>query len=77
MTEADLRPLLDADPFEPFTLHLTGRTSYDIDRPERVGFSPDGGLLNIHGPDGRVTTSLALYHVVRITFPDPPIIRRG
>jgi hypothetical protein len=77
MTEADIRPLLDANPFEPFTLHLTSRDSYDIDRPERVSFSPHGGALHLHGPDGKWQATLSLDHVVRISFPAQPYIREG
>jgi hypothetical protein len=76
MTEDDLRPLLEAVPFEPFTIHMTGRTTYDIDRPEAVSFSPYGGALYYSRPDG-YRAILSLDHVVSISFPDRPIIRGG
>ena len=68
MTEAEIRPMLDADPFEPFTVSMTGRTSYDIDRPELVGFSPHGAML-LHHPDGSVRVVLSMDHIVSITWP--------
>ena len=72
MTEAVIRPLLTADPFEPFTLHMTSRNSYDIDRPEAVSFSPHGGALYVRHPDGRQSV-LSLPHIVSISFPDRPV----
>jgi hypothetical protein len=75
MSEAEFRPLLDAEPFEPFSFSLTDRSSYDIDRPERVTFSPDGGLMVLSGPDGQPQVYISLDHVVSITFPAPPFVR--
>jgi hypothetical protein len=74
MTEADIRPLLDAVPFEPFTIHLTGGWTNDIDRPEEVSFSPDGSCLYIHHA-GNLRSVLSLDHAVRITYPAQPFIR--
>ena len=74
MTEADIRPLLDAKPFEPFTISMTGRTVYDIDRPELVSFSPHGAMY-LHNPDGTVRVALAMNHIVSITYPAQPFIR--
>jgi hypothetical protein len=76
MTEADIRPLLDAVPFEPFTVHMTSRNSYDIDRPEMVSFSPHGGM-HLHGPDGKWVATLSMDHIVRISYPATPYIREG
>ncbi|MBY0512903.1 MAG: hypothetical protein K2P78_03215 [Gemmataceae bacterium] len=75
MTEADFRPLLDATPFEPLSFALTDRSTHDIDRPERVTFSPDGGLLILTDPDGRARVYVSLDHVVSITVPAAPFIR--
>jgi hypothetical protein len=68
MTEVDIRPLLDATPFEPFTISLTGRSSYDIDRPELVSFSPHGAM-RLHNPDGTVKVVIAMEHIVSMTWP--------
>ena len=74
MTADDIRPFLTADPFEPFTLHMTSRSTYDVDRPELVSFSPDGGVMYVRTPAG-LRAMLALGHVVSISFPPPPVIR--
>lgn len=42
MTEATVRALLDAEPFEPFTIHRASKSSYGIARPESVSFPPSG-----------------------------------
>lgn len=68
MTEADIRPLLDATPFEPFTITMTGKWSHDIVCPELVSFSP-GGAMNLHNPDGSVQSVLSMDHIVSIIYP--------
>jgi len=75
MTEDDIRPLLEADPFEPFTIHLAGNWSQDIDRPELVSFSPHGGALYLYHPDGQWKAVLSLDHVTGISHPAVPFIR--
>lgn len=77
MTEQDVRPLLEMTPFEPFTVSLTGRSTFDVDRPELVSFSPDGALMNLHAPDGSVRVMIATHHVVSITWPAQPVIRES
>ena len=74
MTEADVRPLLEVKPFEPFTISLTGRLSYDIDRPELVGFSPHGAMY-LHNPDGTVRVVISMDHIVSISYPARPFVR--
>ncbi len=68
MTEADLRPLLDATPFEPFTITMTGKWSHDIVRPGLVSFTP-GGAMNLHNPDGSAQSILSMNHIVSIIYP--------
>ena len=71
MTEATVRNILAMEPFEPITLHMASRTSYDISRPESVTIPPGGGVLNIH-VGGRWIATLALDHIVSIeTVPRP------
>lgn len=48
MTEATIRALLEAEPFEPFTIHRASKSSYDIARPESVSVPPSGGMLQFH-----------------------------
>src|SRR2546421_451347 len=68
MTERDIRPLLDATPFEPFTITMTGKWSHDIVRPELVSFTPHGSM-NLHNPDGSVHCVLSMDHIVSIIYP--------
>ncbi len=70
MNQEDLRDLLRTRPFQPFRMHLTDGTSYDIRHPDMalttrrtvivgVGGQPDQGL-----PERAVT--VALIHIVRV-----------
>lgn len=70
-----IRMLLEASPFEPFTIHMAGRTSYDIPRPEGVSFSPHGGALYIHTGD-QLRCILSLDHVVSVETIIQPLIRK-
>jgi len=75
MTEADFRPLLDAVPFETFTVHMLGKHKHEVSRPEFVSFSSEGGRMYIHRPDGQLHSVLALEHVADIEYISTPIIR--
>jgi hypothetical protein len=72
----EIYALLEAKSFEPFTLTMSDRSSYDIDRPERLRIAPRGRALYIERADG-LKTILAVEHVVSITFLEKPIIRDG
>jgi hypothetical protein len=74
---------LAAEPFVPFRLSLTGRSVYEVQRPEQVRLGeyvakighPDAGE-----PDGfRVRAVLALEHVVSLSpiVPDEPLTLPG
>jgi hypothetical protein len=76
MTDDEIRVLLEADPFEPFTVHMPHGIEYDVDRPERAALSPHRALY-IYRPDGEWRAVLSLDHVVCITFPAKPLIREG
>ena len=73
MTTAEFQRLLDADPFEPFTVTLSGGTTTDVTRPEWAGVTPHGSA-GVRRPDGWWCV-LSLDHVVSITYPDQPVIR--
>ena len=73
MTEADLRPFLDAKPFEPFTVHMTSRSTYDINRPEDVTVSPGGAMELRCG--GQVWCVLSTDHITSLSFLAPHIVR--
>ena len=71
MTEADIRQILDMDPFEPITIRMAGRTSHDISDPASVTFPPGGGAMHIH-VGGRWIATLSLDHIASIeTIPGP------
>ena len=74
MTDAGIRIFLDANPFDPFTLHMAGRTSHDIAGPEGVTFPPGGGVLRLD-EGGRWRATLSLDHVVSIETLPAPLIR--
>jgi hypothetical protein len=70
-----IRQLLAADPFEPFCLNLSSRSTVDITRPERTTVSADGSTLTIVGPDGQLWQAVSLRHVAAVTFPVAPAVR--
>ncbi len=70
MNQEDLRDLLRTRPFQPFRLHLTDGSHYDVRHPDMVipfrrfavvavGGRPEEGL-----PERPVT--IALLHIVRV-----------
>ncbi len=69
MREA-IQVMLRQEPFIPFRIHMTGRSMYEIRRPETVVLKPS--TAHIGEPDparpGEVTfrAVLALIHVVRL-----------
>ena len=75
MTGPEFQRLLDAEPFEPFTVTLTGGWMQTIDRPELVIVTPDGGCARIARPDGTWAASISLDHVTAITPIVPTIFR--
>ena len=75
MTDDAMRALLEADPFEPFTVHMPHGADYDVERPERAAISPHGGALYIYNAKGEWGAVLSLDHVAKITFPAKPYIR--
>jgi hypothetical protein len=77
MTDAAIRALLEAEPFEPFTVHMPHGVEYDVERPERAALSPHGGALYIYNPNGEWRAVLSLDHAVGVTFPAKPLIREG
>jgi hypothetical protein len=70
-----IRQLLAADPFEPFVVSLTSRSTYTIDRPELAAITPDEGCLNLHRPDGTLTATLSIPHIVTVSFVAPTAVR--
>jgi hypothetical protein len=75
MTGPEFQRLLDADPFEPFTVTLTGGWTHTIDQPELVIVTP-GDCARIARPNGSWAASISLDHVTSITPIAPAIVRR-
>ena len=75
MTADEFRALLAADPFEPFTVHLAGGSSCEVNRPEWASAS-DSGTAELRLPDGR-RALVALRHVLRISYADTPFVVEG
>jgi hypothetical protein len=71
-----IKQLLDAEPFRPFTISMSSRTTVRIDRKGQAVLSPDGSALTLLGESGP-TCVLSTHHIVSITLdppPDEPII---
>lgn len=73
MTDQEFQRLLDADPFEPFTVAMPHGWSHDILRPEWGKVTPFGAA-EVYGPNG-LRAVISLDHVVSITYADTPVIR--
>jgi hypothetical protein len=71
MSGDELRILLRAEPFQPFTLGLMGKTRIRISRPDWAKVSPDGQTLLMYDADRRCQI-VSIPHVASITF-DPPV----
>lgn len=65
MTEADIREFLAVVPFEPFTISMTGKSKYDVLRPEDVSFSKYGSL-EVVMPNG-LRAILSTDHIVSLS----------
>ncbi len=69
MSQEDLRDLLRARPFQPFRLHLTDGSHYDVMHPElvipfkQVALVAVGGQPELGLPERAVTVSLL--HILR------------
>ena len=77
MTPDDIRPLLNARPFERFYLNVSDGSSYDVADPDQVTF-PSDTVLQYEAKGRR--TLVALAHVVSVTFPSAagdPFFLRG
>jgi hypothetical protein len=76
--------MLTREPFVPFRMHLTGRTSYEVHRPETVQLGEYVAKIvtpDPTKPDGfRWRATLALEHVVSvepIVADEPVTVRRS
>jgi hypothetical protein len=71
MSGDELRALLRAEPFQPFTLSLVGKTRIRITNPDRAKVSADGQTLVAFDADSRCQM-VSIPHVASISF-DPPV----
>ena len=73
MAAHEFQQLLDADPFEPFTIAMPHGWTHDIPRPEWAKVTPHGAA-ELYGPNG-LRAVISLDHVVSVNFADVPVIR--
>ena len=71
MSGDELRALLRAEPFQPFTVAMVGKTRVRITNPDWAKVSPDGQTLIAYDADRRFQI-ISVPHVASITF-DPPV----
>lgn len=62
---ADVRRLLSASPFEPFTVQTSAGKEYRIETPDHAGISPAGGRIVIWFDDDSMITVSGL-HIVSV-----------
>ena len=74
MTEAAVRTLLGAEPFGPFTIRMTSKSSYEVSRPESVSFPPSGEVLQSH-TGGQLHAILSHDHFACIELIPRPVIQ--
>jgi hypothetical protein len=59
------------EPFIPFTLSLSSRTTLRIARASMAKVSESGDVLHVFDTDGNETSLISIRHVVSLTS-DPP-----
>lgn len=64
MTAARLKSLVEASPFEPFTVHVAGGRSFSVPHADFVSMNATGSLLIVYRPDG---DDFDMIHVPLIT----------
>ena len=67
-----IRQLLKEDPFRPFTMSLSSRTTVRIARASMAKVSDTGDVLYTYDLDGKETGLISIRHVCSITPDAPP-----
>jgi hypothetical protein len=73
MTSKELERAHSQRPFNPFTMHLSDGTFYDVPTPEFLAHRPGDRwcfVIEVRG-DGHAIIDLA--HIVKITFREPAL----
>ena len=70
MQGKQIRALLAAKPFRPFTLGMMGKTRAHVERPEWAEVSDNDEVLRLSDQRG-LCSILSIEHIVSITI-DPP-----
>ncbi len=73
MTADRIRSAIKAEPFRPFTLHVSDGRSFRVPHPEYVALSPQGRIVIVfepvaQGQDESPMSILDLLHVTSVDF---------
>jgi hypothetical protein len=72
MTIEKLREAHKAQPFVPFTIHLSDGRSFDVPHPEWLWLTPGGRVAWVaHGPRGTRSDMVDLLHVTSLELKPP------
>jgi hypothetical protein len=58
--KADIRKLVDASPFVPFTIHLADESQLRVSTVDHIAVPPAGGRIFVFGDDERYDVISAL-----------------
>jgi hypothetical protein len=70
MTATELRDVREANPFRPFTIHLTDGRSFYVPHRDFVSQSPTGRIIVVYRSDGGLSI-VDLYLVTDLEFATP------
>jgi hypothetical protein len=68
----EVRKLLHAEPFLPFTIRTSDGKQYRVKHPDYVAISPKGGRITVYA-DEETSTTLSALHMVAVA----PLTRRS
>jgi hypothetical protein len=71
MPAEELRVLLRAIPFKPFTVHLSGDKAFVVPHKEYALLTPKGGTLVVSHKDKEAVDLLEVASISRIEVHDP------
>jgi hypothetical protein len=71
MTTEELRPLLQASPFRPFTAYLASEQAFTVRHPEFAVLTPKGRTLILLHTDDEAVDLLDVSLIARVEVHDP------
>ena len=72
MTSEQLRSVMEAQPFRPFTIHMADQRTFPIAHPEFLSHSPTWRTVIVHRPDESFSIlDLLLMSEIRVDSPAP------